>query len=80
LFDAAELGDAVAKSDLEAREPTLRIELINAHYEVRDAAFRVVGSSRGIGVSRTSKPCARASVMTVSRVIPCRIAFTIVGV
>jgi polyphosphate:AMP phosphotransferase len=42
MFEAAELGNAVSKEALEARAPALRVDLINAQYDLRHADFPVV--------------------------------------
>jgi polyphosphate:AMP phosphotransferase len=57
VFDAAEVGNSVSKADYEARAPQLRVDLINAQYDLKQAAaFPVVvvltGDDRG-GVNET---------------------------
>ncbi len=42
MFETAELGNAVAKATYDARAPGLRVELINAQYDLRSADFPVV--------------------------------------
>ena len=42
MFETAELGNSVAKSDYDARVPALRVDLINAQYDLRSADFPVV--------------------------------------
>ncbi len=42
MFETAELGNSVAKTDYEARAPGLRVDLINAQYDLRSADFPVV--------------------------------------
>ena len=42
MFEAAELGNAVAKGEFEARVPALRVELVNAQYDLRRADFPVI--------------------------------------
>ncbi len=56
MFEAAELGSTVAKEVFEARLPGLRVELVNAQYDLRHADFPVVvlltGDDR-VGVNET---------------------------
>lgn len=56
MFEAAEVGNSVAKAEYEARAPQLRVDLINAQYDLKSAAFPVVvvltGDDRG-GVNET---------------------------
>ncbi len=40
MFEAAELGNAVSKEVLEAREPSLRVDLVNAQYDLRRPSSR----------------------------------------
>jgi polyphosphate:AMP phosphotransferase len=42
MFEAAELGNSVTKEAFEAREPALRVDLVNAQYDLRKADFPVV--------------------------------------
>jgi polyphosphate:AMP phosphotransferase len=42
VFETAELGNAVTRADYEARAPGLRVDLINAQYDLREAGFSVV--------------------------------------
>ena len=43
MFDAAEVGNSVSKADYEARSEQLRVDLINAQYDLQQAAaFPVV--------------------------------------
>ncbi len=42
MFEAAELGSQVSKQDYEAEVPRLRVDLINAQYELRKADFPVL--------------------------------------
>ena len=42
MFETAELGNAVAKTDYDARAPGLRVGLINAQFDLRSADFPVV--------------------------------------
>jgi polyphosphate:AMP phosphotransferase len=42
VFEAAELGSAVSEEDYEARLPSLRVDLLNAQYDLRTADFPVV--------------------------------------
>ena len=47
MFEIAELGNAVSQADYEAREPALRVDLINAQYDLRTADFPVVVQPAG---------------------------------
>jgi polyphosphate:AMP phosphotransferase len=42
VFEAAELGSSVSKEEYDRRTPALRLELINAQYDLRRADFAVV--------------------------------------
>jgi polyphosphate:AMP phosphotransferase len=42
VFETAELGNSVAKGDYDARVPGVRVDLINAQYDLRSADFPVV--------------------------------------
>ncbi|RIL02602.1 MAG: polyphosphate:AMP phosphotransferase [Proteobacteria bacterium] len=42
MFEAAEIGNSVAKADYDVRVPALRVDLINAQYDLRHAEFSVV--------------------------------------
>jgi polyphosphate:AMP phosphotransferase len=39
MFETAETGDKVAKAEFEKREPDLRVQLVNAQYDLREADF-----------------------------------------
>lgn len=42
MFEAAELGSSLSKEEYDARTPALRVDLINAQYDLRSADFSVV--------------------------------------
>ena len=42
MFENAEIGNSISKEDYEQRVPELRVDLINAQYELKDAGFSVV--------------------------------------
>jgi polyphosphate:AMP phosphotransferase len=42
MFEAAELGSALSKEEYDARTPALRLDLINAQYDLRSADFPVI--------------------------------------
>src|SRR5262245_24365541 len=42
MFEAAELGNSLSKEDFESRVPALRLDLINAQYDLRRADFPVI--------------------------------------
>jgi polyphosphate:AMP phosphotransferase len=42
VFEAAELGSKISKSELDAQLPELRVNLINAQYDLRSADFPVM--------------------------------------
>jgi len=42
VFEAAEVGRIISKQEFEEREPQLRVDLINAQYDLQDAGFPVV--------------------------------------
>jgi polyphosphate:AMP phosphotransferase len=42
MLEAAEVGNAVSKQDYEARVPQLRVDLLNAQFDLREAPFPVM--------------------------------------
>jgi polyphosphate:AMP phosphotransferase len=42
VFESAEVGNRIGKSDFEAQVPDLRVGLINAQFDLRDAGFPVI--------------------------------------
>lgn len=42
MLEAAEVGNAISKEEYRAAVPQLRLDLVNAQYELRDADFPVV--------------------------------------